>query len=127
MRAFLELELAPLLVDKVPGIASWPDAAPRVVRLIARTKRGALCEDILSGESVLVGDELLGDQHPPGRLLLGRLVQIGGDERRFFAMLPTVIQDECAALDLAVAVRDAAEAGLRIEVMHRGMRASDAA
>ncbi len=28
LRAFLELQLAPLLADKVPGIEGWPDAAP---------------------------------------------------------------------------------------------------
>lgn len=28
LRAFLELELAPILADKVPGIRSWPNAAP---------------------------------------------------------------------------------------------------
>jgi hypothetical protein len=127
LRAFLELELAPMLADKVPGIQSWPDAAPRVVRLIARSEGGALCEDVLGGGAFVVGDELLGEQHPPGRLFFGRLVQVDGDDRHFFAILPTVLEDECAALELAVAVRDGAAAGLRIELMHSGMRASDAA
>lgn len=127
LQAFLELELAPMLADRVPGIRSWPDAALRVVRLIARTERGALCEDVLGDSSFVVGDELLADQHPPGRLFFGRLVQVDGDDRFFFATLPTVLTDECAALELAVAVRDGAPAGLRIELLHSGLRASDAA
>jgi hypothetical protein len=125
LRAFLELELAPMLADKVPSLSSWPDAVPRVVRLIGRSERGAECEDVLGGGSFVVGDELLTDQHPPGRLFFGRLVQVDGDDRDYFAMLPTVVEDECAALELAVATRDGAEAGERIELMHAGMRSSD--
>ena len=127
LRAFLELELAPMLADKVPGLQTWPDAAPRVVRLIDRTTAGALCEDVHGGEPFVVGDELLGEQHPPGRLLFGRLVQVDGDDRQFFAVLPTVVEDECTALELARAVRGGAEAGLRIEVMHSGLSARRAA
>jgi len=127
LRAFLELELAPMLAGKVPGIRSWPEAAPRVVRLVARTEHGASCEDVLGDGPFVIGDELLADQHPPGRLFFGRLVQVEGDARCFFATLPTVLTDECAALELAVAVRDGAEAGLRIDLMHGGMRAGDAA
>lgn len=127
LRAFLELELAPMLADKVPGISSWPDAAPRVVRLVARSERGAVCEDVLDGESFVVGDELLAEQHPPGRLFFGRLVQVDGDERFSFATLPTVVEDECAARELAVAIRDGAEAGERIELQYRAVRARDAA
>lgn len=127
LRAFLERELAPALADRVPGIEQWPDAEPRVIRLLARTAGGAMCEDVLSGETLVVGDEHLGDQHPAGRLFHGRLVQVDGDDRHFFAMLPTVVEDECLALELAVAVRDGADAGLRIELLHIGMRASDVA
>lgn len=127
LRAFLELQLAPLLADKVPGIQAWPEAAPVVVRLTARAERGAVCEEVLSGRSYLVGDEHLGDQHPPGRLFFGRLVQVVGDDRHFFATLPTVIEDDCAALELAVAIRDDAEAGLRVELLHGALRDRDAA
>lgn len=127
LRAFLELQLAPLLASRVPGIEAWPEAAPIVVRLAARTERGAVCEEILSGRPFLVGDEHLGDQHPPRRLFVGRLVQVAGDDRHFFATLPTVLEDECIALELAVAVRDGAEAGLRVELLHNGLRDRDAA
>lgn len=127
LRAFLELQLAPLLAQKVPGIQAWPEAAPVVVRLTARTERGARCEEILSGRPYLVGDEHLADQHPSGRIFFGRLVQVVGDDRHFFATLPTVIEDECAALELAVAIRDGAQAGQRVELLHSGLRNRDAA
>jgi len=127
LRAFLELQLAPLLADKVPGIEAWPDAAPLVVRLTARTERGAVCEEVLSGRPYLVGDEHLGDQHPPGRVFFGRLVQVVDDERHFFATIPTVVEDECAALELAVAIRDDADAGLRVELLHSALRDRHAA
>lgn len=127
LRAFLELQLAPLLADKVHGIEVWPDAAPLVVRLTARTEQGAVCEEVLSGRPYLVGDEHLGDQHPTGRLFFGRLVQIVDDDRHFFATMPTVVEDECAALGLAVAIRDDAEAGLRVELLHSGLRDRNAA
>lgn len=126
LQAFLDRELAPLLADKVPGLASWPAAPPVVLRLVAPTPRGASCEDVLAGHEFLIGDELLGVQHPAGRLFFGRLVQVEGDDRHFFATLPTVVEDECTALELAVVVRDGADAGQRIELLHSGMRASDA-
>ena len=50
-----------------------------------------------------------------------------GDDRYFFATLPTVIEDESAALELAVALRDGAQAGLRVELLHSGVRDRDAA
>lgn len=127
LRAFLELQLAPMLSDKVPGIQAWPDAPPLLVRLAARTERGAVCEELLSHHRYLVGDEQLGDQHPTGRLFFGRLVQIAEDDRHFFATMPTVIEDECAALELAVAIRDGAEAGMRLGLMHCGLRDRGAA
>lgn len=110
LRAFFERQLAPLLVDKVPGIERWPDAPLAVVRLVGRAEQGALCEDVLGGSPFVIGDEQLGDQHPAGRLFFGRRVQVAGDDRTFFAALPTIVDDE-----------------LRIDLLHSGMRGVDAA
>lgn len=49
-----------------------------------------------------------------------------GDDRHFFATRPTVVDDDCAALELAVAIRDGADAEQRIDLMHSGLRSEAA-
>lgn len=124
LRTHLTTELAPGLADRTAGIATWPDAPLVVVRLLGRIGKDAEVEDVLDGRLYVVGDEGLADQHPPGRLFTGRLVQVDGDPRWFFAMLPTVCDEADVALELACAVRDGLDADARIDLQHRSMRAA---
>jgi hypothetical protein len=123
---FLERDLAPAIAARVPGIASWPDARLRVLCLIGPAGENAICEDVLTGERLVVGDHLLAAQHPPGRLFIGRVVGVLGDDRCFFAMKPTIIEN----LDTALAVADLIAAGgspeERIDLQHRELSADAA-
>lgn len=127
LEQYLQRELAPGLADRVPGLASWPSAQLAVLRLVGRVGEDADCEDVLTGERFIVGDERLGAQHPSGRLLTGRLVRVDGDDRWFFAMLPTVVEDEAAATELAEAAAAGVPPEARIDIEHRWMRQPRAA
>lgn len=122
LQEYLLRELAPALSDRVPGLTGWPAAPLVVVRLLGRVGADAECEDVLDGRCYVVGDEQLADQHPAGRLFTGRLVQVDGDDRWYFAMLPTVCEDDGAALDLARGFCDGSGPDVRIDVQHRWMR-----
>lgn len=125
LREYVSRELAPALAEHVPGLLSWSDAPLTVVRVVARAADGTVVEDVLDGVKHLVGDRRLGEQHPVGRLLVGRLTQVEGEATRCFATLPTVIQDECTALELAVGERDGADAGLRLALVHGRLGRTD--
>lgn len=96
------------------------------MRLLGRAGSNAEVEDVLDGRLYVVGDESLADQHPPGRLFTGRLVQIDADPRWFFAMLPTVCDEPDVGLELARAERGEADAEMRIDLQHRWMRRAEA-
>ena len=121
LREYLEGELAPALADEVPGLRSWPDAPLTVVRVVSRTAGGTAVEDVLDGGRLLVADRRLGEQHPCGCLLMGRLVQVEGEAGWCFAMVPTVVEGECVALEIAVGERAGPDAGRRIELLHDGL------
>jgi hypothetical protein len=127
LEQYLQRELAPGLADRVPGLASWPSARLAVLRLVLRVGEDADCQDVLTGERFIVGDEWLGAQHPPGRLFAGRLVRVDGDDRWFFAMLPTVVEGEGAATELAEAAAAGAPPEARIDIGHRWLRQPRAA
>jgi hypothetical protein len=121
LRAFVETRLDASVAGRVPRLADWLDAAPTVVRLERRDDDGlAECHDLVSGERVLVGDDRLADQHPPGRCFYGRLVCVAGDDIRYFAMKPTVVPE--AVLDATVAaVAAEVPAERRLIAMHRDL------
>ncbi|HWH28045.1 MAG TPA: hypothetical protein VNU26_03625 [Mycobacteriales bacterium] len=128
LQHYIETELAPGLLRRVPGFEDWPAAPLSVVRLLGSTETGdAECEDVLDGRRRVVGDGRLAEQHPPGRLFTGRLVQVTGDDRWFFAMRPTVCDDPETALLLAHAVADGAVPEDRVDLQHRWMRQEPAA
>lgn len=124
LREYLARGLAPALVDRVPGLTCWSDAPLSVVRVVARTGGGTQVERVLDGRRLLLGDRSLGDQHPAGRVLMGRLVRVEGESSWCFATLPTVVDDECLALELAVAERDGEGAEHRVGLVHSRVNAS---
>ena len=127
LEAFAVRELAPALAARVPGVKDWPYAPLVVVSLLGATPSGdAECEDVLDGRLFVVGDEQLAQQHPPGRIFTGRLVQVDGDDRWFFAMRPTACDQFDVALELARAAADGADADARIDLQHRWMRRAPA-
>lgn len=127
LEAFAVRELAPALAARVSGGRDWSSAPPVVVTLLGATPSGdAQCEDVLDGRLFVVGDEQLAHQHPPGRIFTGRLVQVDGDDRWFFAMRPTVCDAVDVAHELARAVADGADADMRIDLQHRWMRRAPA-
>jgi hypothetical protein len=126
LATYIERELAPALAARVPGLATWPAATLRVLRLVGERAGDALCEDVHTGEPIVVGDDRLGLQHRPGRLFFGRLVHVEGDARVYFAMKPTMCEDLGTAMAVAAAVADGCEPERRIELLHRSL-AADAA
>ncbi len=127
LEQYVERDLAPALAARAPGFAGWCSAPLVVVSLLGATPSGdAECEDVLDGRLFVVGDEHLAEQHPPGRIFTGRLVQVEGDDRWYFAMLPTVCDEVDVALELAQAVLDGADADMRIDLQHRWMRRAPA-
>lgn len=126
LAAYIERELAPALAARVPGLASWPVAPLRVLRLLGERAGDAVCEDVHTGEPIVVGDDRLGLQHPPGRLFVGRLVHVEGDPRAYFATKPTLCDDVGTAVAVAAAVADGCEPERRIDLLHRSL-AADAA
>lgn len=123
---YFDRELAPALAARVPGLATWPEARLRVLCLNRELAGDAICEDIHTGEQVIVGDERLALQHPPGRLFVGRLVAVEGDTRAFFAMKPTMCEDAATAEALAAAIAEGCDPEHRIDLQHRSL-AQDAA
>jgi hypothetical protein len=127
LEQYVERDLAPALAARAPGFAGWSSAPLVAVSLLGATPSGdAECEDVLDGRLFVVGDEHLAEQHPPGRIFVGRLVQVEGDDRWYFAMLPTVCDEVDVALELAHAVADGADADMRIDLQHRWMRRAPA-
>jgi hypothetical protein len=90
------------LPDTTPG--------PTVCELLSE-EEDALTTDLRTGENVLVDDAGLAREHPPGRCFYGRLVQVDGDERFWFALLPTIVDDP----ETILAVLEAAERGAPVE------------
>lgn len=123
---YIDRELAPALAAHVPGLATWPEARLRVLCLDGAQDGDAVCEDIHTGEQVIVGDDRLALQHPPGRLFVGRLVEVEGDPRAYFAMKPTMCEDAETAVALAAAIAEGCDPEHRIDLQHRSL-ARDAA
>jgi hypothetical protein len=123
---YMDRDLAPALVARVPGLATWPHAPLRVLRLLGERAGDAMCEDVHTGEPIVVGDDRLGQQYPPGRLFVGRLVHVDGDARAYFAMRPTMCEDLGTAVAIAEAVAAGCEPERRIDLLHRSL-AADAA
>lgn len=119
---YLDGPLDPAVKDRVPGIDAWPEARLGVVRLQGRGKDGsALCRDVRSGLEIVVGDERLADEHPPGRCFIGRLARIDGDSRSWFAMRPTVL-DDLTASRVATVLAEDVSVERRLVELHRGLR-----
>lgn len=123
---YIERELAPALAARVPGLATWPDAPLRVLHLLGERAGDAMCEDVHTGEPIVVGDDRLALQHPRGRLFVGRLVHVDGDSRAYFAMKPTMCEDVGTAVAVAAAEADGCEPERRIDLLHQSL-AADAA
>lgn len=119
LREYIERDLAPALHSRVPGLAAWPDAQLRVLILVRAQGADAVCADVRTGEEMVIGDAHLAEQHPPGRIFFGRVVAVDGDDRRFFAMLPTICEDADVAVQLAELAADGVEAEGRIDELHR--------
>jgi hypothetical protein len=123
---YIERELAPALANRVPGLPTWPGAPLRVLVLLGERAGDAVCQDVHTGEQIIVGDDRLALQHPPGRLFFGRLVHVDGDSRAFFAMKPTMCEDLGTAEAVAAAIAAGCEPEGRIDLLHRTL-AVDAA
>jgi hypothetical protein len=108
LAGYLEGPLSPEVKERVPGIESWPDAPLVVVRLVGASPdgRSTLCRDLRTGTEIVVGDEQLAEEHPSGRCFIGRLVQVQDDERAWFAIRPTVLDDLTASRVTAVLGKD---------------------
>jgi hypothetical protein len=120
LRVFLDDRLSPEVAARAPGLQAWPDVEPSVVRLIEEMNGDALCRDLTTGANVVVGDRGLADENPAGSNFYGRLVRVGGDDRWFFAMRPTIC-DDLTAGRLAAAIRDAAGPERRLIEAHRSL------
>jgi hypothetical protein len=121
LRSFLDHRLSDEVAARAPGIAAWPDAAPRIVRLDRVLDGGdGLCRDVVTGVDVVVGEHGLTEDFEPGTNFYGRLVQVDGDDRSFFAMKPT-ITDDLTAARLAIAIRLNVGPERRLIDAHRGL------
>jgi hypothetical protein len=119
LAAFVEARLDAGLARRVPRFEEWLDARPTVVRLDGRDDDGlARCQELTSGESVVVGDERLADDHPAGTCFYGRLVCVDGGDIRYFATMPTIVPAPVLDATVAALVQDA-PAERRLHEMHR--------
>lgn len=118
---YLTQQLGPRVIARVPGLHAWVLAQPTVCELAGPVDGGALVRDLRSGADLVVGDVGLADDHPTGRLFYGRLVRVEGDDRSFFATLPTIVDDIDVAEDLVAALDQGCDAEERLTVMHRSM------
>jgi hypothetical protein len=123
---YVARDLAPAVADRVPGLATWPDARLRVLCLLGAEGDDAVCEDVLTAERIIIGDDRLAAQHPPGRLFVGRVVRVDGDARQFFAMKPTICEDAMTAIALAELLEAGGDAEERIDLQHRSLTADAA-
>jgi hypothetical protein len=119
---YLTQELGPRVAARVPGLSSWVLAAPTVCELAGPVDGGALVRDLRRGEDLVVGDAGLGEDHPSGRLFYGRLVRVEGDDRAFFATLPTILDDIDAARAVVEALERGCTAEERLAALHRSLR-----
>lgn len=124
LNAYLAFELAPAVRDRVPGIGAWPLAQPTVAKLVRCEGDDVVMLDLRTGTEVVLGDRGLGRDHPPGRLFYGRFVQIEGDERSWFAMMPTIIDDVGTVAALVTSIEAGCPAEERLSLAHAHLRAS---
>ncbi len=122
---YLNEQLAPRLLDRVPGIGSWVLARPTICELAGPVDGGALLLDLRTGADVVLGDPGLAADHPSGRLFYGRLVEVEGDERSFFATLPTILDLRGQAEQVLEVLENGGDEVERLRALYRPMSLQD--
>lgn len=119
---WLTHEAAPRVLDRAPGVGAWVLAQPTLAEVAGPVEGGALVRDLRTGLDVVVGDVGLAEEQPAGRLLYGRLVQVTGDDRSWFATVPTIMDDPEQAESVLDALDNGADAEQRLRAVYLPLR-----
>lgn len=100
---YLHGPLARDVAARTPGLPNWPETPLSVVRIAGGGPDGACARSLTDSRRLVVGDEGLAEEQPPGTYLMGRLVSFPDDERAWFALKPVVL-DDLTATRVAAAI-----------------------